>query len=109
MSVIIHKMNKPRNCVECMDNELAVALARSGSACPFTREIIYANDFDAYKGVIDGCPIEVYEEISCQNCRFWDNEDFIVPGHGLCLKAGKMITMGTERCKVGKFEKRTDE
>ena len=76
------------------------------------REIVQEilnNVYEAQRKAILNLPVIEYEEISCQNCRFWDNEDFIVPGHGRCLAAGKLITVGTERCKVGKFEERTDE
>ena len=57
MSILIKGAKMPKNCWECLGNDLCVAIAEMGGACPFTERVIERNEFDAHSGMHSDCPL----------------------------------------------------
>ena len=57
MSILIKGAKPPKNCWECLGNDLCIAIAKMGGACPFTERIIGRNKFDAHSGIHPDCPL----------------------------------------------------
>jgi hypothetical protein len=59
----IKEMRMPENCMECLNDELCLALADYDAKCPFTERILTPIEFDAYAGRHPECPmVEIKEE-----------------------------------------------
>ena len=59
----IKGMRIPENCMECLNDELCLALAYYDAKCPFTERILTPIEFDAYAGRHKECPlVEIKEE-----------------------------------------------
>lgn len=50
-----------------------------------------------------------HDEQICQDCRFWDAEDYIVPGYGRCTANKRMIKKQDDECDCERFEEEKDE
>lgn len=57
MSILIKRAKPPKNCWECLSNNLCGAIAEMGGACPFTERVIERNEFDAHSGIHPDCPL----------------------------------------------------
>ena len=78
MSILIKGAKPPKNCWECLCNDLCVAIAKLGGACPFTEQIIGRDMFDAHSGIYPDCPLVE------------------IPPHGRLIDADKL-----EYCSIG--------
>ena len=57
MSILIKRAKPPKNCWECIRDDMCVAIAEMGGACPFTERIIVRDRFDAHSGIHPDCPL----------------------------------------------------
>ena len=70
MSILIRGMEMPKNCKNCMDARLNVAVSVFGAMCPFCEKIFLA-DIDIKKQRLDDCPlVEVMDKPRDSNGRF---------------------------------------